>query len=176
LNLQLGTLKLLERATLAVEELAGGFVLEVLVVAVLEKTFDDVAELGVLLQRFGEVLLPLSELWIGAGQYGREEQGGETAEKGEEEKKEERTIVFVKVYPASTAIPTFSVASSSPPSPSSPILNANPFNPPPISPQSPAASVHRFMSLRLTFSSDPARCDENLLVNASESRKRWSGC
>lgn len=86
------------------------------------------------------------------------------------------TIELVRVYPASTAIPTFSVSSSNPPVPSSPMRSANPFSPPPISPQSPAASVHRFISLRLTFSIDPLKCAENLLVKTSLSRNRWSGC
>ena len=86
-----------------------------------------------------------------------------------------RTIAFVLVYPPSTAMPTFSVASSSPPLPPSPMRSAKPFMPPPISPQSAAASVQRFMSLRLTFSMLPERWLENLAVKASLSRKRWSG-
>lgn len=84
-------------------------------------------------------------------------------------------MAFVLVYPPSTAIPTFSVASSNPPLPSSPILKANPFIPPPISPQSLAASLHRFINLLFTFSSDPDKWAENLAVKASESRNLWSG-
>lgn len=49
LYLEFGPFEVFERATLAVEEFAGGFVLEMLVVTIFEETFYDVAELSVLL-------------------------------------------------------------------------------------------------------------------------------
>lgn len=83
-------------------------------------------------------------------------------------------MLLVLVKPPSTAMPTFSTASSSP-LPSWPMRSARPFHDPPVSTQSLAVSDQRFMSLLLIFSIEPLKCDENLAVNISESMKRWSG-
>ena len=65
LRLEFAPLEFFERRALRLEQFARGSVLQVFRMPVLEEAFDDVAELGVLLQRLGKVLLPCAELQFG---------------------------------------------------------------------------------------------------------------
>ena len=94
----------------------------------------------------------------------------------------------VDIYVASTACPVLSIAVDN----GGASFKLNPFRAAPSSAWSCAKSIHTdqsgelrwkiitapdhlFIDLRVTFSIGPPRCAANLLVNTSESRKRWSG-